>query len=298
MATKKNDTQITAAVAARKTLPQAAAGSYGTFATDLPVDDRAFLRWLGASKQASGTNCHPTRRVDPVGLPGAMEETKAEPAPKTTPFAAQPDHHHKWNPFVAKRVAMKLASPAHAAPAAPAPAAAPAAALAALPAAAPAAAPVAAAAAAPAAAPAPVDAGPGGAAARTRGRREPRPGEAAATTVPQAHGRARARAPDATPRPLGAPRPRRRRARPARWDAGGGGREPPRRGRRPRRRSRPRQRSATSTAAVAAARRDDVDAIFAKAGVAEQKRPEPPSPEASTCVLRGRRHGGASSRGP
>ena len=54
-----------------------------------------------------------------------MEETKAEPAQKTTPLAAQPDHHHKWNPFVAKRVAMKLASPAHAAPAAPAPAAAP-----------------------------------------------------------------------------------------------------------------------------------------------------------------------------
>ena len=49
-----------------------------------------------------------------------MEETKAEPAQKTTPLAAQPDHHHKWNPFVAKRVAMKLASPAHAAPAAPA----------------------------------------------------------------------------------------------------------------------------------------------------------------------------------
>ena len=58
------------------------------------------------------------------------DETKAEPAPKTTTpkVAAQPDHHHKWNPFVAKRVAMKLASPAHAAPAAPAPAAAPAAA--------------------------------------------------------------------------------------------------------------------------------------------------------------------------
>jgi len=51
-----------------------------------------------------------------------MEETKQEPAQKTTPLAAQPDHHHKWNPFVAKRVAMKLASPAHAAPA---PAAAP-----------------------------------------------------------------------------------------------------------------------------------------------------------------------------
>ena len=48
-----------------------------------------------------------------------MEETKAEPAQKTTPLAAQPDHHHKWNPFVAKRVAMKLASPAHAAAAAP-----------------------------------------------------------------------------------------------------------------------------------------------------------------------------------
>ena len=78
-----------------------------------------------------------------------MEETKAEPAPKTTPLAAQPDHHHKWNPFVAKRVAMKLASPAHAAPAAPAPAAAPVAA----PAAAPVAAPVAAPAAAPVAAP-------------------------------------------------------------------------------------------------------------------------------------------------
>ena len=52
------------------------------------------------------------------------DETKAEPAQKTTTpkVAAQPDHHHKWNPFVAKRVAMKLASPAHAAPA---PAAAP-----------------------------------------------------------------------------------------------------------------------------------------------------------------------------
>ena len=50
-----------------------------------------------------------------------MEETKAEPAPKTTTpkVAAQPDHHHKWNPFVAKRVAMKLASPAHAPAAAP-----------------------------------------------------------------------------------------------------------------------------------------------------------------------------------
>jgi len=68
-------------------------------------------------------------------MAAGVEETKEPPcadpwnpfARKATPLPAQPDHHHKWNPFVAKRVAMKLASPRHAAPAAAPAAAAPAA---------------------------------------------------------------------------------------------------------------------------------------------------------------------------
>ena len=69
-----------------------------------------------------------------AAMAAGVEETKEPPcddpwnpfARKATPVAAQPDHHHKWNPFVAKRVAMKLASPRHAAPAAAPAAAAPA----------------------------------------------------------------------------------------------------------------------------------------------------------------------------